>query len=168
MTCSFVLATKRRETLERLEAPGVPARAHPDEHLLDGALVEGILLTERFPGRQFHLAALDASNPRPRETDLPTSEDERPLRGSMPEGLAIGPGLAPGAAQHRLVLFEEGPEDLESGMADEVTERSPDLHQHLGKGEFPRGGRPPRGKLAVPWGVFRAILLHDGGSSFGC
>src|SRR5207249_4751958 len=96
--------------IERLEAPGVPARAHPDEHLLDGALVEGILLTELLPGRQFHLVALDAANARPREANLPTSEDEGTLRGSVPEGLAIGLRLASGATQHRLVLFEQGPE----------------------------------------------------------
>jgi hypothetical protein len=68
----------------------------------------------------------------------------------VPEGLAIRLGLPSAAAQDRLVLLEEGSEDFESGTVDEVTERSPDLHDHLWKGEFPHGRQPPRGKLGIP------------------
>src|SRR4029453_1291792 len=70
---------------------------------------------------------------------------------------------SPRAAQSLAVLLEHLHHTREPLGEHHVEQLRPRVHTPLSKGRSARRTRPPRGKLGTPRGLFRAILLHDGG-----
>src|SRR5207249_7807278 len=85
---------------------------------------------------------------------------------SVPVSPPVGLDLALGAAEQRAVRLESFPQLLQPSGEQEVAQGKPCVQDGPPKQQLAARGRGQRGKDGIRDRCFRAILLHDGGSSF--
>src|SRR4029453_14196033 len=146
-----------------LEASVGAAGADTYRDLLQDATVHGIFLSEPLPHRQRQFLPGETANARLRDRDLTSAQDELTRDVAVPVRLPFCTPHSPRAAQSLAVLLEHLHHTREPLGEHHVEQLRPRVHTPLSKGRSARRTRPPRGKLGTPRGLFRAILLHDGG-----
>src|SRR2546426_11601508 len=151
---------------QRLQAVGVAPRAHPEQDLPLRPLIQRVLLAEVAPVRQLQFASVDTAGTRLRDADLAAPEHELAHIVAVPVGPPVGLDLALGAAEQRAVLLESLPQLLQPGGEQEVAQGEPRVQDRPRKQLLARRGQGQRGKDGIRDRSFRAVLLHDGGSSF--
>jgi hypothetical protein len=146
-SCAAVFATNRRLTLlllvprlvvprrQRLEAAGVLARGHADQHLLDDAAIQRVGIGERLKGRQRELSAL-ASDPRSSNRDFAPAEHHFAGHRTGARGDADGLMGIARPTDRGAILFHHHVQHLQLGPDRQLEELRACVDKHVNQGEM--------------------------------